>query len=40
MNDNRNTLLFGRYNREDCGLPPLENSLLSRWKIVLWAIGF
>jgi hypothetical protein len=25
-------LVFGRYRREECGLPPLENPFLARWK--------
>lgn len=40
MSDPRNALLFGRYTREDCGLPPVANPALARWKTVLWAAGF
>ena len=35
MPQNPNTLLFGRYNREDCGLPPLKNPALARWKTTI-----
>lgn len=32
MTPNRDQLIFGRYNREDCGLPALENPALAKWR--------
>ena len=37
---NPNNLVFGRYNRDDCGLPPLRNPALARWKAVTWSVVF
>gem|GEM_PF-1548608 len=33
MTPNRDQLVFGRYTREDCGLPPQENPTLAKWRL-------
>ncbi len=32
-------LVFGRYRREECGLPPTENPFFARWKKPLMLLG-
>lgn len=39
MEKEREKLIFGRYHRDECGLPPLEDKSLAKWKALARAVG-